>query len=166
MTRFSNLIKSVKFANFNVLDFLVLSLNATYPEIVIQQFHISFLEDHKKILILLYLRAFLQISVLLMNFFHKRQRRLISYSSWILFLVFLFFLIILSQFFSGLYLGGASRDRTDDPRLAKPMLSQLSYGPSYFKDLRLLFYFCVRLTFRVLMYLPVHSASQSSSALN
>ena len=26
-------------------------------------------------------------------------------------------------------LGGASRDRTDDPRLAKPMLSQLSYGP-------------------------------------
>ncbi len=25
--------------------------------------------------------------------------------------------------------GGASRDRTDDPRLAKPMLSQLSYGP-------------------------------------
>lgn len=63
-----NPIKSVKFANFNVLDFLVLSLNATYPEIVIQQLHISFLEDHKKILLLLYLRAFLQISVLLMNF--------------------------------------------------------------------------------------------------
>ena len=80
MTRFSNPIKSVKFANFNVLDFLVLSLNATYPEIVIQQLHISFLEDHKKILILLYLRAFLQISVLLMNFFHKRQRRLLLLS--------------------------------------------------------------------------------------
>jgi hypothetical protein len=25
--------------------------------------------------------------------------------------------------------GGAGRDRTDDPRLAKPMLSQLSYSP-------------------------------------
>ena len=25
--------------------------------------------------------------------------------------------------------GGADRDRTDDPRLAKPMLSQLSYSP-------------------------------------
>ncbi len=25
--------------------------------------------------------------------------------------------------------GGARRDRTADPRLAKPMLSQLSYGP-------------------------------------
>src|SRR5690606_27860828 len=25
---------------------------------------------------------------------------------------------------------GADRDRTDDPRLAKPMLSQLSYSPS------------------------------------
>ena len=25
--------------------------------------------------------------------------------------------------------GGASRDRTDDPLLAKQMLSQLSYGP-------------------------------------
>ena len=27
--------------------------------------------------------------------------------------------------------GGASRDRTDDPLLAKQMLSQLSYGPDY-----------------------------------
>ena len=27
------------------------------------------------------------------------------------------------------YSGGAGRDRTDDPRLAKPMLSQLSYSP-------------------------------------
>ena len=26
-------------------------------------------------------------------------------------------------------LGGADRDRTDDPRLAKPVLSQLSYSP-------------------------------------
>ena len=26
--------------------------------------------------------------------------------------------------------GGASRDRTDDPLLAKQVLSQLSYGPS------------------------------------
>ena len=26
-------------------------------------------------------------------------------------------------------LGGADRDRTDDPRLAKPVLSQLSYNP-------------------------------------
>ena len=25
--------------------------------------------------------------------------------------------------------GGGSRDRTDDPRLAKPVLSQLSYAP-------------------------------------
>ena len=32
-------------------------------------FILSFLEDHKKILLLLHLRAFLQISVLLMNFF-------------------------------------------------------------------------------------------------
>ena len=67
---------NVKIAKFNVLDFLVLSLNATYPEIVIQQLHISFLEDHKKILLLLHLRAFLQISVLLMNLFYKRLRRL------------------------------------------------------------------------------------------
>jgi hypothetical protein len=29
-----------------------------------------------------------------------------------------------------LHSGGASRDRTDDPLLAKQMLSQLSYGPS------------------------------------
>ena len=28
--------------------------------------------------------------------------------------------------------GGARRDRTDDLRLAKPALSQLSYGPSRF----------------------------------
>ena len=27
------------------------------------------------------------------------------------------------------YSGGASRDRTDDPLLAKQVLSQLSYGP-------------------------------------
>jgi hypothetical protein len=27
--------------------------------------------------------------------------------------------------------GGASRDRTDDPLLAKQVLSQLSYGPMY-----------------------------------
>ena len=27
--------------------------------------------------------------------------------------------------------GGASRDRTDDPLLAKQVLSQLSYGPEY-----------------------------------
>ena len=30
--------------------------------------------------------------------------------------------------------GGASRDRTDDPLLAKQMLSQLSYGPGYLVD--------------------------------
>jgi hypothetical protein len=28
-------------------------------------------------------------------------------------------------------LGGADRDRTDDPRLAKPVLSQLSYNPVF-----------------------------------
>ena len=28
-----------------------------------------------------------------------------------------------------IYLSGADRDRTDDPRLAKPVLSQLSYSP-------------------------------------
>ena len=27
------------------------------------------------------------------------------------------------------FTGGADRDRTDDPRLAKPVLSQLSYSP-------------------------------------
>ena len=27
--------------------------------------------------------------------------------------------------------GGANRDRTDDPRLAKPVLSQLSYSPEW-----------------------------------
>jgi hypothetical protein len=27
-------------------------------------------------------------------------------------------------------IGGASRDRTDDPLLAKQVLSQLSYGPN------------------------------------
>ncbi len=30
---------------------------------------------------------------------------------------------------SGHFLGGADRDRTDDLRLAKPALSQLSYSP-------------------------------------
>ena len=31
--------------------------------------------------------------------------------------------------------GGASRDRTDDPLLAKQVLSQLSYGPvTFFAD--------------------------------
>ena len=30
---------------------------------------------------------------------------------------------------SGSRVGGASRDRTDDPLLAKQVLSQLSYGP-------------------------------------
>ena len=30
---------------------------------------------------------------------------------------------------AGFYTGGASRDRTDDPLLAKQVLSQLSYGP-------------------------------------
>jgi hypothetical protein len=29
----------------------------------------------------------------------------------------------------GVSAGGAERDRTDDPRLAKPVLSQLSYSP-------------------------------------
>ena len=29
--------------------------------------------------------------------------------------------------------GGADRDRTDDLRLAKPALSQLSYGPRVFE---------------------------------
>jgi hypothetical protein len=28
-------------------------------------------------------------------------------------------------------LSGADRDRTDDPRLAKPVLSQLSYSPLF-----------------------------------
>ena len=32
---------------------------------------------------------------------------------------------------SGSRVGGASRDRTDDPLLAKQVLSQLSYGPSF-----------------------------------
>ena len=32
--------------------------------------------------------------------------------------------------------GGASRDRTDDPLLAKQMLSQLSYGPGDSKGYR------------------------------
>ena len=31
--------------------------------------------------------------------------------------------------------GGASRDRTDDPLLAKQVLSQLSYGPRGFASL-------------------------------
>ena len=31
--------------------------------------------------------------------------------------------------------GGASRDRTDDPLLAKQVLSQLSYGPNPVKHL-------------------------------
>ena len=31
--------------------------------------------------------------------------------------------------------GGASRDRTDDPLLAKQVLSQLSYGPKTWKHL-------------------------------
>ena len=35
-------------------------------------------------------------------------------------------------------LSGASRDRTDDPLLAKQMLSQLSYGPSSLLHLHLL----------------------------
>jgi hypothetical protein len=34
-------------------------------------------------------------------------------------------------------IGGASRDRTDDPLLAKQMLSQLSYGPGYRRTLGL-----------------------------
>ena len=33
-------------------------------------------------------------------------------------------------FFCSVRNGGASRDRTDDPLLAKQVLSQLSYGPS------------------------------------
>jgi hypothetical protein len=33
----------------------------------------------------------------------------------------------------GVEAGGASRDRTDDPLLAKQVLSQLSYGPSCFE---------------------------------
>ena len=32
-------------------------------------------------------------------------------------------------------LSGADRDRTDDPRLAKPVLSQLSYNPGTTKQL-------------------------------
>ena len=35
---------------------------------------------------------------------------------------------------SGANNGGASRDRTDDPLLAKQMLSQLSYGPGNLPD--------------------------------
>ncbi len=34
----------------------------------------------------------------------------------------------------GLSVGGASRDRTDDPLLAKQVLSQLSYGPAEQRD--------------------------------
>jgi hypothetical protein len=38
--------------------------------------------------------------------------------------------IVLRDLFESYYeLGGADRDRTDDPRLAKPVLSQLSYSP-------------------------------------
>ena len=38
---------------------------------------------------------------------------------------------LITNVFSHRYIlvGGASRDRTDDPLLAKQMLSQLSYGP-------------------------------------
>ena len=35
-------------------------------------------------------------------------------------------------------LPGASRDRTDDPLLAKQVLSQLSYGPIFYSSLVLL----------------------------
>ena len=42
-----------------------------------------------------------------------------------------------TNFFSKIYFtkmaGGARRDRTDDLRLAKPALSQLSYGPKISK---------------------------------
>ena len=37
--------------------------------------------------------------------------------------------LLLSQWVSGLLRRGAERDRTDDLRLAKPALSQLSYSP-------------------------------------
>ena len=40
-------------------------------------------------------------------------------------------IIYLSSYFSFL-LGGASRDRTDDPLRARQVLSQLSYGPPLF----------------------------------
>ena len=39
------------------------------------------------------------------------------------------FMLIHEFFFQVLSIGGASRDRTDDPLLAKQVLSQLSYGP-------------------------------------
>jgi hypothetical protein len=65
-------------------------------------FIISFLEDHKKILLLLYLRAFLQISVLLMNFsIAAKDDYDLLLPSWLL-IFFLLFLIFF-QFFSGLY---------------------------------------------------------------
>ena len=39
------------------------------------------------------------------------------------------FLVLLITRYSPLKVGGADRDRTDDLRLAKPALSQLSYSP-------------------------------------
>ena len=42
--------------------------------------------------------------------------------------------------------GGAGRDRTDDPLLAKQVLSQLSYGPVCFRDALNAGHLCGRLT--------------------
>ena len=42
--------------------------------------------------------------------------------------------------------GGASRDRTDDPLLAKQVLSQLSYGPVCIRDALNAGHLCGRLT--------------------
>ena len=39
--------------------------------------------------------------------------------------------VSLTSFLAARLSGGAGRDRTDDPRLAKPMLSQLSYSPPH-----------------------------------
>lgn len=40
-----------------------------------------------------------------------------------------------SRFYAALKLGGGERDRTDDPLLAKQVLSQLSYTPRCFLQL-------------------------------
>ena len=52
------------------------------------------------------------------------------------------------------------------PRLSSVCSNQLSYRPVIsFSDRRLLLYLCVGLSFPMLMYLRVHSASQRQSAL-
>ena len=55
--------------------------------------------------------------------------------------------------------GGASRDRTDDPLLAKQVLSQLSYGPF---DLPILLLALLHSSLTSVMYQYVHSLVRSN----